>query len=748
MKRNLSLIIALMLAASNVQAQTPTPAPQQPQTQPSQPATVQKPSPTPSPAQESDEDVVRITSNLVQFDVVVTDKQGRLVTDLRPEDFEVRVEGKTQEITNLSFISNEAGTVASRPAARPLDKSAPPLPPVPLREGQVHRTIALVVDDLGTSFESLAYVRQALRKFVDEQMQPGDLVAVTRTSAGMGALQQFTTDKSMLYRAIERVRWNPSGRSGISAFAPIEADPLAQAKQQSRMSSSNNGGDPSADLDEFREEIFSVGTLGALNFLVRGMGELPGRKSVIMFSDGFKIYDRNDPSKNARVIDNLRRLVDLANRASVVVYTVDARGLQFVGLTAADDTSGRTPQQVNDLMTSRMDTLLDTQDGLRYLAHETGGFFVRNNNDLGGAVRRVLDDQRDYLIGFRPDQNFFDAANGRRRFNKFEVKVKREGLRVRTRAGFYGYTEGETRPAPRTRSEQMLAAISSPFKSGELNLHLTSLFNSPGQKAEVVDSLMHIDMKQFKFTDEADGWKHAVIDVIALTFGEDGRVVDEINRTENIRARGESLRYILENGVVYGMKVPVKKPGAYQLRVAVRDALTEKLGSASQFIEVPDLKKDRLVLSGIFLMADTDAAKKASSANNTNADATAQQADAQAADEANPLRDASVRRFRQTAKIDFLYNIYNARVERTAGRPQLQTQIRLFNEGRPVFEGAAQNYDAGKQTDMARLQAGGRLQLGSSLQPGEYVLQVVVTDTLAKGKQRTATQWIDFEIVK
>src|SRR5205085_1806442 len=187
-----------------------------------------------------------------------------------------------------------------------------------------------------------------------------DLVAIMRTSAGMGALQQFTSDKNVLYHAIERVRWYPLGRSAVGAFAPMESPPPGRDNSNGDSGGNNGNGNgnvnsdrtsgtdsgAAADADEFRDEIFSVGTLGALNFIVRGMGELPGRKSVIMFSDGFTIFDRDDPAKRQRVLENLRRLVDLANRASVVVYTVDARGLPYIGLTAADDTSGRNAQQI------------------------------------------------------------------------------------------------------------------------------------------------------------------------------------------------------------------------------------------------------------------------------------------------------------------------------------------------------------------------------------------------------------------
>ena len=765
MKKKLSNALALLLllaqapaAASRPQTTRPAPAAAQqpsPQSATQTPAT-QQPTPRPSPDDDSDEDVVRITSNLVQFDAVVTDRQGRLVTDLRPEDFEVSIGGRGQEITNLSFVLNEAAPAAAvAPTAAPRDKAAP-LPPAPLRAGQVRRTIALVVDDLGTSFEDIYSVRRALKKFVDEQMQPGDLVAIMRTGAGVSALQQFTNDRRILYRAIERVRWNPQGRAGVNAFAPLdlttsaytEADP-ANGKTPTRPGTP--GADdrdlgqkdgPAADLEEFRHGVFTVGTLGAINFIIRGMSELPGRKSILLFSDGFKIYPKPGTYENTtRIQEALRRLTDQANRASVTIYTMDARGLACLCVTAADDLGPRVSSGVIMQATeSRREEFLSKQEGLAFLAEQTGGIFIRDTNDLGGGVRRVLDDQKGYyLIGFRPSEGVFDAEKGRPRFNKLEVKVRRAGVNVRTRAGFFGYTDREMKAAvPHTRAEQLISAIASPLTSGELNLRLTSLFNSPAGGEQLVNSLMHIDMNQFTFADEPDGWKKAVMDVVAITFGENGQVIDEVNRTETLRARADGFQQLIRNGLVYMLKVPVKKPGAYQLRVAVRDAAAEKLGSASQFIEVPDLRKKRLALSGIFMM---DAARTEAIA--------AGGADGQSGT-ADHLRDATVRRFRTGSGVDFFYDIYNARLDRATGRPQLQTRSRLIRDGRVVFDGAPQAYDPGPQPgpDMRRLPAVSRIQLGAQLPPGEYVLQVVVTDTLAGGKNGTATQWIDFEVVK
>ena len=167
--------------------------------------------------------VIRIDVNLVQVDAVVTDSRGRRVTDLQPASFEILQDGKPQTITNFSYVSTQAGwreSAGHRAAlAKPVKGEAPPPPPV-LRPTEVRRTLALVVDDLGLAGENIPAVRSAIKNFIDEQMRPGDLVAIVRTGAGMGALQQFTTDKRLLYAALDRVKYGES-RVGMSSFAPL-----------------------------------------------------------------------------------------------------------------------------------------------------------------------------------------------------------------------------------------------------------------------------------------------------------------------------------------------------------------------------------------------------------------------------------------------------------------------------------------------------------------------------------------------
>lgn len=723
-----------------------------------------------SQAQADEDEVVRITTNLVQLDAVVTDRKGQLVTDLTADDFEVYEDGRQQKITNLTFVTTEPLT-ASNTSAKPAAKGepAPAMPPVRVQPEQVRRTIALVVDDLCLSWESITYARKALKKFVDEQMQPGDLVAIVRTAGGVGILQQFTSDKRQLYAAIERVKYFPTACNHVEAFEQLNdmmklpegvANPT-DVNNNSLDASKNTGAfsrTPSGDINRLAQDTFTVGTFGSLSYIVRGLKDLPGRKSILLISDGFSLFDRKSGDAR-RVLEAIDRVTDLAGRSSVVINTLDARGLpvpffgaaESISAKAVSGPSGTGPGAYNksaEMMTSRVSAYNDTTAGLNYLAEQTGGIAINNSNDLAGGIKRVMDQQRGYyLIGYRPEESTFDKQ-GRRQFHKFTVKVKRPGLTVRTRKGFYGVPEEVVAAATApTRAEQLVKALISPFNSNDISLRLTSLYGNDAKAGSYMRSLLYIDANDLTFKQEADGWYQAVMDVMAVTFGDNGRVVDKVSKTQTIRVRGKTYENMLKNGLVYFMNVPVKQAGAYQLRMAVRDSATDKVGTASQFIEVPELKKKQLLLSGLVI----NGYEQERGATNVQTSAQDSVGDSEGTREApDPQASAAVRRFRSGMVLNYAYAIYNAQPSAAAGgRPQLEAQIRLFRDGKLVYTGKPQAPDLSGQTEGSRLLTGGALQLSPDMPPGEYYLQISVTDLQAKDKNhRTATQWVDFDIVK
>jgi len=708
-----------------------------------------------SPAQHqnpSGEEVVKISTTLIQVDATVLDKKGKPVKGLTADDFEIYENGKKQPITNFSFVELENDKEKpTEQIATKTTKGALPAPPVPvkLRPEQVHRTVALVVDDLGLSVPSIDVVKSSLKKFVDQQMQPGDVVAIIRTGSGAGALQQFTTDKRILYAAIDRIRWNPHGRGGVNVFQAADPSIEGAARVGSQLESlSGELALPPETLEhqqnaytdllgsqrqanQYNQEIFSVGTLGAVNYVVRGMRELPGRKAVVLFSDGFALYDLDNGKKkpNPRLIDNFQRLTELANRASVIIYTMDARGVVNALMATAEDTfedfvqSGRPVTQ--QVMVSRSTELYESQEGLRALAEQTGGFAVINNNNLVKGIERIMNDQSGYyVLGYQPSSESFDAKKVR--FNKLTVKVLRPDVNVRYRSGFFSVRDEDSKPPVKTPRQQIYAALTSPFYSSDIDLRLTSLLADDARNGVFMRSLLFVNGADLKFTDEPGGWRKATFDIVAMIFGDNGAIVDEVSRTETIKARAETLQEIVAKGFVSTITVPIKKPGAYQMRVVMRDS-SGRLGSASQFVEVPNLKKDRLTLSGILLqrLQKTGNAPKQF------------QGDEQ--------RDFARRRFHVGDNIRFDLSIYNARTGKTA-QPNLTVQYRILRHGKEIFIGPEKALALSSAAAVESIDSSGMFKLGRNMAPGDYVLQVIVRDLQASGKRALATQWADFEI--
>jgi VWFA-related protein len=719
----------------------------------------QTPSHKPKPLGE---DVVKITTTLIQVDATVLDKKGNPVKGLTADDFEIYENGKRQPITNFSFVELEADNSTGQAdkstdqvVAKPSKNSIPiPLAPVRLRPEQVHRTVALVVDDLGLSVGSIDHVKSSLKKFVDEQMLPGDVVAIIRTGSGAGALQQFTTDKRILHAAIARIRWNPHGRGGINIFqvadpsdegaaragSQLEASPEALLHKQNAIAGSTAS---QALSNQYNQEIFAVGTLGAVNYVVRGMRELPGRKAVVLFSDGFALYDFDNGKKkpNPRLMDNFQRLSELANRSSVIIYSIDARGVVNPLMMDAEDSfenfiskanpgAGDRISVVEQKSIDRSTQLFESQAGLRALAEQTGGFAVINNNNLSKGIERIMNDQTGYyVLGYQPSSESFDASKVR--FNKLTVKVLRPDVRVRYRTGFFSVTDADSKPPVKTPRQQIYAALTSPFNSSDIDLRLTSLLADDAKTGVFMRSLLYVNGANLKFIEEPNGWHKASFDIVAMIFGENGTIVDEVSRTETIKARAETLQEIIAKGFVSTITVPIKKPGAYQMRVVMRDTDSGRVGSATQFVEVPNLKKDRLTLSGILLQR---LPKPGNVAN-------------QEQFQPDEQRDFARRRFQLGDNIRFDLSIYNARAGKTS-QTNLMVQYRILKHGKEIFIAPEKPLAVSSTAAVGTIDTSGVFKLGKNMPPGDYVLQVIVRDLEASGKSAIATQWADFEIMR
>ncbi|MEK6280671.1 MAG: VWA domain-containing protein [Acidobacteriota bacterium] len=741
-KRSLAALVLLVSVSFPVQSQRPLPSPTPPPAQPSKvDAQPQKPV-TPPP---DDTDVVRIRTNLVQIDAVVT-KDGKQVTDLTAEDFEIFEDGRKQVITNFSYVSNLPSSAPAAAVKPAIKKTALPSVAPAIRPEDPRRTIALVVDDLGISMESVAAVKSQLRKFIDEQTQPNDLVAIIRTGGELGALQQFTTDKRLLHRAVDRLRRHQCSRMGPSVFT--------------RIGSMNEG------ISLCSNDTLKL-SARALRFVVQGMGELPGRKSMVILSDSLPLSvpyitaldqamiggsERRTGPETIEASGNLtspftveaalKQISELAIRSSVVIYAVDTQGLQYTGMTAADSLDqlgARAPsnlaEQEQAIMRQRSHQLQDNRAGSELVAKGSGGFLVRNSNDF--QLQRVMSDQEGYyLIGYRPTEETFN-----RRFHEIKAQVKRSGMSVRTRKGFFGVTDEDARPPERTNRDKVNLALTSPFAAVDIDVQLTTLFTDTAERGSQLSSLLYFQARDLTFTEEPDGWRQAVFDLSGIIFGDNGSVAHQRSETRTLRLRGNAYEQVLRRGLTYQLNLPAPKAGSYQVRVAVRDAASSRLGTAGQFVEVPNLKSERLALSGITASGFLDLNEPASSdAKPENIQATAGDREA--------MTGPAQRRFRTPSNLYFGYVIYNAQLDKATRQPRLTAAMRVLRDGKVIFEGQPKAVDLTGQAERQRITAAGGVQLGTDMAPGEYILQITVTDLLANDKEKTTTQWVDFEIVK
>jgi hypothetical protein len=395
----------------------------------------------------------------------------------------------------------------------------------------------------------------------------------------------------------------------------------------------------------------------------------------------------------------------------------------------------------------REDEVLHTEEGMFALAEQTGGLFLHDTNDLAAALRKAAEDSDGYyLIGYRPDADTFENGNGRPKFHKIEVRVKGAGLHVRSRSGFFGEPGGADRPPDHTREAEIVHALQSPFTAGSIHPRLTAVFSNLRQSGSFINALLYFDPKELKWSNEPDGNHNASIDVAAAAFDENGLALAPIDTTFTLRLTSQNYDGAMKKGMVYGIHVPVSRPGPYVVRAAVRDAATESSGSADQFVEVPDVESGRLALSGIVLQEAASGAAQAPAQDKIDHSPNQAQNQVRNPSPGEDITGGAARRsFRRGALLGYFYEIINAK-SGADKHADLEMQAKLFRDGEQVLAGKPTLAATGAASDPQRLQVGGRISVGRDLPPGEYVLQVIVNDRLAKNKFNIATQSIDFEI--
>ncbi|MFY9608011.1 MAG: VWA domain-containing protein [Blastocatellia bacterium] len=680
---------------------------------------------------------IRITTELVQLDVVVTDKKGQIVTGLKKEDFELHENGKKQLIS--FFESVEAGK-----KRKPGDIEKPGEPEVsPQGAGvaDIRRIFAFVVDDLTTRFEDMVYVRQMLTNFVDNQMLPTDLVAIVRTVGGKGLLQQFTTDKALLRSAIEALTpkshpfstfnnpatpRTPRIPEAAGAGAPVGGDTGVIGAFDI---STGEAADINSPLEDTNKAFRAYMSLGTASFVIDSMKQLPGRKSLVLISGGLPVFGSRPGSESTSITYFLNVLSDNATRAGVAIHTMDIRGLEaYRAVSSFEDTPargmvdtgtagnaggagsfGRTADQ--SLLGNNP---IESHQGLRMLSAATGGIAVLNKNNFDEGLGQIVSaNDGYYLLAYTPENAKFDN-----KFRKVEIKVKRDGMKVYNRRGYYAR---EDRPdaAPATKRDEILAAVKSPLARRDISLDAMVLYKAAPPSQGTIDVHMVIDPKKLQF-DVVDAKQETNFDVVGFVFDELGKLRGGFSETVTASLTPEEFKRVSAGGLPYSANTTLPA-GTYQLRLAVRDNKSNQIGTMSRYLEVPDLSTGRIAASSLLLGAVPPGEIKAT----------------------NPTPILANRQIGRTQDLRYATIIYNAKLK--DGKPQVRTQLIISQNGQEIYKEPEGPLTAAGN-DTKQLLKWGQLGL-KGVKPGRYTLTLVITDPLADKKSQTITRNMDFVVV-
>ena len=731
----------------------------------------------PAPAQEQaparpGPDVVRVKTSLVQTDVMVFDKQGRFVDGLKREQFVLKVDGKPRDISFFERIvagsrNEEAQLAAARGKSAGGNTGA-----VPLDRG---RTIFFFIDDIHLSPGSLKQTRLLLQRFIDRDMRQNDEAAIASTSGQIGFLQQLTDDKMVLQAAALRLQGRTyttrdsqrppmteyqaqlieAGSEDVLRFFVDELIRLEPSLPQNMAASIILG---RASQIAQQTDYITNATLNSLATLVKNSASLPGRKLVLLISDGFLLNNRNGDSN-----DRLRRITSGAAAASVIIYSIDARGLTSgmpdASQEMAFDPSGRLQRGAAGEITA-------TQDGLNALAVDTGGRAFFNSNALSPAVTAALKETSAYyLLAWRPEND--EERNQKPR--RIEVSVNgRSDLVIRFRRSFGDFSTAEsasrknkeTQASPKPLNDLIRNALRSPFPKNDLPVAISLNFLDVAQFGTTLTTSIKISTRSLMV--EAQGVQSlAEIDVAGGVFDDRGKPVSTFNKLVTIKAKTGDAKSQLPDNVFYN-HFCVIKPGLYQVRIAAVDPKQGRSGSAVRWIEIPDLGSKALTLSSLIVgerKAELESPTSIPDETETGKTASA-------------LRQVSLNvdhRFASSSRLRFLTFVYNAIGSSVGGAtpvpesqgtaepgksvpasstigpgngPDLAVQVQLFRDNEPVITTPLHKIQFEGTSDLRRLPYAAELNL-EGLQPGRYLLLVTVIDRVAKA---SASQKFSFQV--
>jgi VWFA-related protein len=651
-------------------------------------------------AQQQPRPTFRSGRDLVSVDVVVRDRAGNIVRGLTAADFEIREDGRPQEILGLSFEEIADKSVAPLAAAdllagveaRMTETSSAAPPPMPMAAADVagHRLIVLLFDLSSMQPDEVQRAVDSANKFVAEQMSPADLLAVATVSTALDVLSDFTGDRAKVAATLTQLAYTEGTATPPPDASTAATDEAAAAATEATATETS-------EVDMFNNDV----RLRALRTLAESLGPVEQKKAILYFSAGMERSGQDNQIE-------LRGAVNAAVRAHVSIYPVDTRGLQAVVPGGdARQASGRGQSLFSGRgVAQQFSRLAASQDTLTSLAGDTGGRAFTDTNDFGEAFDRVRRDiSAYYLLGYSSSNPVKDG-----RFRRIQVRVKRDGLRVEARAGYFA----ERDFAHTTRGDrelQLQEQMFSPVSSTDVPVMVTGGFFRLAADRYYVP--ISVAVPGYAVPVKSDQ-QEISIDVLGVVTDEQGRPLGRMRETLKFPpATGTTLA---GKQVLYqsGVTLP---PGRFSVKVVVRENTNGRMGSFEAALLVPELKQAPVKVSSIVLSTQL---QPVAAGRNRNQ---------------NPLVRGGVQLLPNVThvvardqKVYFYYEVYEpGEVE---GGPQLKTSLAFYRGKVKVYETPAVERTTMDAAD--RKAALFQFEIpAASFNPGLYTCQINIIDAAA-----------------
>jgi VWFA-related protein len=543
----------------------------------------QNPPPAQTPPQGP---TFKVRVDYVEVDALVTDRQGQFVRDLKKEDFQILEDGKPQTIANFSIVD-----IPIKRADRPLYAAAPIEPDVRTNarpfDGRVY---VMVIDDLHTLFGRTNRVKVAAKQFIQTNLGANDLMAVVHTAGPTDANQEFTSNKRLLINAVDRV-----------VGQKVQSATLGRTEEYNRTKDQRQIGDPLNDPDDAERGFKARSTLMSLRSVADWFSSVHGRRKAILFvSEGID-YNINDVFGNnaaSTIIDETRDLIASATKANVAIYGIDPRGL--TGLEDESITVQSFPDDTSlGVGTSSLQNEVRlSQDSLRTISDETGGFAVVNRNQFTTAFDRIVQDNSSYYV-----LAYYPPSDKPGKFHKIDVRVARPGVSVRARRGYaLPKVKAASAPAkPSATSPEVRDALDSPIPVSGLTMHVFAApFKGTAPNASV---LLGVEMRGRDLKPGAND----KLELSYMAFDAQGKVRGGNTDAITLNLKPETKARVEQTGIRLLNRLDLP-PGRYQLRFAAHDTNGGNIGSVLYDLEVPDFSKGgALNMSGVVLTSMTAA---------------------------------------------------------------------------------------------------------------------------------------------